>query len=141
MKSSYSALMQSKYFNSAFNSAIFDGPLRVYFSQIHESLALKIYFLAQQKWPQEFAKAKELSKASHAHLLVMIYPTVESFDSVIQKTLQKSWTFEAWNKDIVIALRGPLNDSQLEIFIEEFGHTLQQWNPAPLEFGLPEFVV
>ena len=78
MKSSYSTLMQSKFFNPAFNSAIFDGPIRIYFAQFHESLALKIYFMIQQKLNNEVARAKEISKATGANILVMVYPSEES---------------------------------------------------------------
>src|SRR5882757_480859 len=79
MKSSYSTLMQSKFFNPAFNSAIFDGPVRIYFAQSHEALALKIYFALQQQFSGELARAKELHKFLERTVLVMLYPTVDSF--------------------------------------------------------------
>lgn len=137
MKSSYSSLMQSKYFNPAFNSAIFDGPVRIYFAQLHESLALKIYFLIQQKWPQEFAQAKSLSKASHANVLVMIYPTVQSYSLAmdVEEQEQAPWRAESWNEDIVIALRGPLEDSQMDSFLDFAGSIMRNWMPTPLEGG------
>lgn len=134
MKSSYSSLMQSKYFSPAFNSAIFDGPLRIYFAQFHESLALKIYFLIQQRWPQEFAQAKDLSKASHANVLVMVYPTEDSFISSMGTEASASsegWTCEAWNQDVVIALRKPLEDNQIDDFLQFCGKVLATWNPRP----------
>ena len=37
--------------------------LRIYFAQFHESLALKIYFLIQQKLKEELATIKEKTKA------------------------------------------------------------------------------
>lgn len=132
MKSSYSSLMQSKYFNPAFNSAIFDGPMRIYFAQFHESLALKIYFLVQQKWPQEFARAKELSKAAHANVLVMIYPTEDVFLLSMDGEDAGGAPFvcESWNEDMVVALRGPLEDDQLESFLDRMGQVLRQWTPV-----------
>lgn len=134
MKSSYSSLMQSKYFSPAFNSAIFDGPLRIYFAQFHESLALKIYFLLQQKWPTEFSRAKDLSKAAHANILVMIYPTEDSFaQSLGSESRVAPWAVEAWNQDVVIALRGPLEDQHTESFLEFAGEVMRTWKPRPQE--------
>lgn len=134
MKSSYSSLMQSKYFSPAFNSAIFDGPLRIYFAQFHESLALKIYFLVQQKWPAEFARCKDLSKAAHANVLVMVYPTEESYEqSMGTEGVVAPWSVEAWNEDVVIALRGPLEDHNLESFLAFAGEVMRAWQPRSQE--------
>lgn len=132
MKSSYSSLMQSKYFSPAFNSAIFDGPVRIYFAQFHESLALKIYFLLQQKWPQEFARAKELSKSSHANVMIMIYPTEDSFLGSVEAENAGSdrWVVEGWNQDAVIALRGPIEDADTDAFMEFAGRVLREWSPV-----------
>jgi hypothetical protein len=124
-------LMQSKYFNSAFNSAIFDGPLRIYFAQFHESLALKLYFLVQQKWPHDFSLAKEFSKNSQAHILLMVYPTPEAFDQAMGERTPAPWVVEHWNQDLVIALRGPIADEQIEALMTEFGPVMQNWKPLP----------
>lgn len=142
MKSSYSSLMQSKYFSPAFNSAIFDGPLRIYFAQFHESLALKIYFLMQQKWPAEFARAKELSKSAHANVLIMVYPTEDSFLGAMESERSGSspWVAEDWNQDVVIALRGPLEESDMDAFMEFAGTIMRNWNPRTFS-GRPELTL
>ncbi len=135
-----STLMQSKYFNPAFNSAIFDGPLRIYFAQFHEALALKIYFLIQQKWPQEFARAKELSKKMNSNVLILIYPTNDSFVLSMENhsALTEKWVKEDWNQDVVVALRGALEDDQMEPFLDFAGLCLRQWSPADIETPLYE---
>lgn len=140
MKSSYSSLMQSKYFSPAFNSAIFDGPLRIYFAQFHESLALKIYFLIQQRWPAEFARAKEFSKAAHANVLVMVYPTEDSFEAAMGASPANppAWSSEPWNQDVVIALRGPIDDERMDSFMEYCGQVLTSWMPLAKESGVEE---
>lgn len=132
MKSSYSTLMQSKFFNPAFNSAIFDGPVRIYFAQFHEALALKIYFLIQQKLATELAQAKELSKSSGANLLVMIYPSEESFllSFEDQENNSAPLALEKWNDDIVIGLRGPIEDVHLDLLMEALRLAIQNWRPA-----------
>lgn len=128
MKATYSALMNSRFFNPAFNSAIFDGPIRIYFAQFHESLALKIYFSLQQKFPQEIAQAKEIYKTSGQNVLVMIYPTKESFemsfdcrDQLIQK--------DELTGDTVLGLNGPFEDSELPQVLECIIETLTSWPP------------
>ncbi|MEK2646132.1 hypothetical protein [Bdellovibrio sp. BCCA] len=135
MRSSYTTLMQSKYFNPAFNSAIFDGPVRIYFAQFHEALALKIYFLIQQKLSAEMVKAKEVSKASGANILVMIYPTADSFLLSFEgaEKTPSALEVEKWHEDVVIGLRGPIEDENLDLLIETLRLTMENWRPASLE--------
>lgn len=137
MRSTYSTLMQSKYFNPAFNSAIFDGPVRIYFAQFHEALALKIYFMVQQKLTQEVAVAKERAKASGANVMVMIYPTVDSFELSFDTDMGSASTagplqVEKWNEDVVIGLRGPIEEDNLDLLVETLRLTLESWRPAEL---------
>ncbi len=126
MKASYSNLMQSRFFSPAFNSAIFDGPVRIYFSQMHESLALKIYFGLQQKHAQELARAKELHKTFGSNLLVMIYPGQEAFQL----------SFEGHNEfliedqlggDTLLGINGPFEDEKLSEVLNEIVRCLRRW--------------
>ncbi len=135
MKSSYSTLMQSKYFSPAFNSAIFDGPVRIYFAQFHEALALKLYFMIQQKLTKEIAQAKDISKASGTNILVMIYPTIDSYAMSFEGHAEDAMAVEEWNDDMVIGTRGPIDDDQLEPLVETLRETILKWNPASLAEG------
>jgi hypothetical protein len=132
MKSSYATLIQSKYFNPAFNSAIFDGPVRIYFAQFHEALALKIYFLIQQKLTAEIAKAKEISKASGSNILIMIYPTEDSFlfSFENENSLDAALAVDSWDDDVVIGLRGPIEDNQLDHLMGTLTQCIDSWKPA-----------
>src|SRR5687768_1867419 len=104
--------MQSKYFNPAFNSAIFDGPLRIYFAQFHESLALKIYFLAQQKLKKELQEDKDKRGFDSRTLLIMIYPNSEAFEMSFKGVpKERNIQSEPWNEDQVIGLRGAIEDT------------------------------
>ncbi|MDG0815889.1 hypothetical protein [Bdellovibrio svalbardensis] len=137
MRSTYSTLMQSKYFNPAFNSAIFDGPVRIYFAQFHEALALKIYFMVQQKLTQELVVAKERAKASGANIMVMIYPTAETFELSFDAegaagSIKGPFEIEKWNEDVVIGLRGPIEDENLDLLVEALRLTMESWRPAEL---------
>lgn len=133
MKSSYATLIQSKYFNPAFNSAIFDGPVRIYFAQFHEALALKIYFLIQQKLSAEIARAKEISKASGSNILIMIYPTEDSFLFSFEDETSSDapLAVNSWDDDVVIGLRGPIEDNQLDLLTETLIASIASWKPAP----------
>lgn len=132
MRSSYTTLMQSKYFNPAFNSAIFDGPVRIYFAQFHEALALKIYFLVQQKLSAEVAKAKELSKRTGANILVLLYPTAETFALSFDESESQTGplVIEMWQKDVIVGLRGQIEDENLDFLIETLRLTMENWRPA-----------
>lgn len=130
--------MQSKYFNPAFNSAIFDGPVRIYFAQFHEPLALKIYFMIQQQLGMEMNRAKDMAKNSGANILVMIYPTGESFGLSFEgKPENTPFETEKWNEDVVIGLRGPLEDHRLDLLIESLRLTMSNWAPTPLVQASP----
>lgn len=124
-------MIQSKYFSPAFNSAIFDGPVRIYFAQFHESLALKIYFMIQQKLASEVQKAKELSKASGANIFVMVYPTEDSFLLSFdgEENSKEFYSVETSDEDLMIGLRGPIEDAQLETLIEVLRQGIQTWKP------------
>lgn len=120
MKSSYTPLMQSKYFSVAFNSAIFDGPYRIYFAQFHESFALKIYFLLQQRTASEFSALRSQSQKSKINFYIMIYPHAESFDySFDDCGPNKIWSHETWSRDLVIGLKRPLEDHEMSEFIDQ----------------------
>lgn len=132
MRSSYATLMQSKYFNPAFNSAIFDGPIRIYFAQFHEAFALKVYFLIQQKLSAEMAKARQISKESGANILMMVYPTSENFAvSFGAAETSKILNVEKWQENAVIGLRGPIEDADLDQLMETVRLTMTTWSPAP----------
>jgi len=133
MKATYSALMNSRFFNPAFNSAIFDGPVRIYFAQFHESMALKIYFSLQQKFPKEVAKAKDLYKTVGQNVLVMIYPTCESFAMSFDNSKEFVQKDDLLG-DVVIGLNGPFEDEKLPQVLDSIVESLRAWdddNPAP----------
>lgn len=129
MKSSYSQLMQTQYFHPAFNSAIYDGPLRLYFAQFHESLALKLYFLAQQKLNVVWAEAKEVSKRTGSTVLVLIYPSAEFFDQTFAKAQHphKRFAVDRFEQDLLLGVRGPFEDDELEPFLVVLENEMRKW--------------
>lgn len=132
MKATYSTLMQSKFFNPAFNSAIFDGPVRIYFAQFHESLALKIYFSLQQKFANELQRAKDMHKAYGKTMLVMLYPSCEAFQMSFENS-QGLLGQEELDEDMVIGINGPFEDDKLEQVLAAVAAGLASWSPEHIE--------
>lgn len=129
-KQSYSTLMQSKFFNPAFNSAIFDGPVRIYFNQCHESLALKIYFNLQQKFAHLMAEAKEAHRQHGHNVLVMLYPSAEAF----QMSFEGETAFISASElsdDQVIGVNGPFEDHRLDSVLEAVVESVNKCKSSP----------
>lgn len=129
MKSSYSQLMQTQYFHPAFNSAIYDGPLRLYFAQFHESLALKVYFLAQQKLQGLWGQAKDVSRKTGSTVLVLIYPSNEFFDQTFAKAQHANnrVAIDHFEQDLLLGVRGPFEDDELEPFLTVLENEMKKW--------------
>lgn len=139
MRSTYTALMQSKYFSPAFNSAIFDGPIRIYFAQFHESAALKIYLMLQQALASDMAVAKDYSKAFGANFLIMMYPTQDSFVlSFEEEDLATGMVMENWDDDVVIGINGVLDETQVQPLIDMIRAKIKQWEQELANSALPE---
>jgi hypothetical protein len=71
----------SRFFSQEFNTAIIDGPLRIYFSDRQESEALHIYFDVQQAL-EKIGKRLSQFPLNNPHLYLMLYPTRQSFINV-----------------------------------------------------------
>lgn len=134
MRSTFSALTQSKYFTPSFNSAIFDGPIRIYFSQFHESYALKVYFMIQDQLAELLKTAKEIAKKDGLNIMVMIYPTPENFINSFESEAQTKNLIasEDFNETRVIGVRGPLDDAALADIKNEIQNTFFKWESIQL---------
>lgn len=130
MKATYSTLMQSKFFNPAFNSAIFDGPVRIYFAQFHESLALKIYFALQQKFAAELAQAKEVHQEMGRTVLVMLYPSEESFSMSFENEPDFLAIDDLFD-DTIIGVNGPFEDDKLSAVLNKVVGAMKNWETLP----------
>lgn len=135
MKATYSALMNSRFFNPAFNSAIFDGPVRIYFAQFHESMALKIYFSLQQRFPEQMARAKDNYKRVGSNVLVMLYPTPEGFQMSFDESKELILKDDLLG-DTVIGINGPFEDDRLPAVLDVIVEALEKWEQ---EIEAPQF--
>ncbi len=119
-------ITQSPFYSPAFNGAIFDGPLRLYFSQSQEALALKFYFELRSHtqdlaamWPRNGGPS----------LFVMIYPTEETFDlCFVSQGL--SWTPETLpmgrlGRDHVVALQASDCESDVDQIVSRVAKVIR----------------
>lgn len=125
MKNGYSQLIQSKYFVTDFNSAIFDGPIRIYFTQAQESLALKVYFHIQNRFAAEVKKLKGVSSDGNTSLFILIYPTSETFQKCFESN-ERMQTAD-WENDLVIGINESLDGIDFNLFETQFHHAYSQW--------------
>lgn len=143
MKPGFSAITSSKYYHQAFNSAIFDGPIRIYFVQFHETYALKIYFAIQERFENSLPHFKEVAKQIDQNIVIMIYPTEESFfrafslnasNSSSSSNCSNSMTLAVarGEKESVVGLLAPVIDVNVGQLMDELSDIFKQWEKAGL---------
>lgn len=72
---------KSRFFSNHFNTAIIDGPLRIYFTDRQESQALQVYFEIQETLKQRGVYLNSIALSS-PNTFVMLYPNSESFSEI-----------------------------------------------------------
>lgn len=113
MRQQISFLTQSRFYSPAFNAAIFDGPLRIYFAQYQESLALKVYFNVQERLKDLYSEVKDTFRKSSTNIFVMLYPSTEAFSmSFSNMNNQDAVIVDRLGTDFVVGVRGPMIDSE-----------------------------
>lgn len=125
MKNGYSQLIQSKYFVTDFNSAIFDGPIRIYFTQIQEPLALKVYFHIQNRFADAVKKLKDTSTGVPTSLFILIYPNNEGFAKGFDSN--EKIVMVGWEGDLVIGINESAEGINFNLFEEKFSQAYSQW--------------
>lgn len=125
MKNGYSQLIQSKYFVTDFNSAIFDGPVRIYFTQAQEALALKIYFHIQNQFAAEVKELKSISTHIPFSLFILIYPTTETFEAGFDS--DERMMIVEWDNDLVLGINEAQGGLNFVLFDAKFQQAYSQW--------------
>ncbi|NJL25417.1 MAG: hypothetical protein HC902_09725 [Calothrix sp. SM1_5_4] len=112
-------LTQSRYYSPAFNAAVFDGPIRIYFAQHQETLALKVYFRLQQYLKETYSVFRNSFKEHGQTIFLMLYPTLEAFQHSFSGECEANVVAERLGEDHVLGVRGPLGDEQYdEVFLQ-----------------------
>lgn len=91
----------SRFFSQEFNTAIIDGPLRIYFSAKQEQEALHIYFEVQQ-FLADRGLALNMFSHSNPHFYLMLYPTKQSFINVF--SWEDSSVYDRFQDHLVLGL-------------------------------------
>jgi hypothetical protein len=136
MKTAYTSLVQSKFFNPAFNSAIFDGPIRIYFAQSQEAQALKIYFNFQQEQQALVSQAKKFHDQTGSNVLIMLYPNHDTFEMTFEEADTKI-VCETLHGDILVGIDGPIEDNQIREVIHVIVRALHK---NQIEMPRPELL-
>lgn len=139
MTSGFSAFTSSKYYHPAFNSAIFDGPIRIYFVQFHESYALNIYFSIQERFKDSLNQCKDIAKKIDQTLLIMIYPTEDSYrkafalpDSTDADQSVQSMAMVEEKNESIVGLLAPVTDHNVGQLMDELSDILIRWQQKSL---------
>ena len=107
MREQISILTQSRFFSPVFNGAIFDGPVRIYFSQNQEAAAMKLYFALLNRLKDSFGDGRDQISGN---IFVMIYPTNDSFRTVFPSDDNHRIQVDELDGDHVVGLNGPFDE-------------------------------
>lgn len=141
MREQVTFITQSKYYSPAFNAAIFDGPIRIYFAQYQEAQALKLYFNLQERFSEVRLQARGIFKERGRNVFVMLYPTDETFDLSFGTFAGASATppicstqngptmiCENFGHDVVVGVRGPMDDSAFNSLCGELDQIVRRFD-------------
>jgi hypothetical protein len=126
MAATYSSFITTRFYSPVFNTALFDGPLRIYFSQSYESAALKIYHLLQSQYPELWNQLKECSIKSKEHVFLLMYPDKTDLQTVF---VEKAKTIHSqdWEEGLVLGLCQPQSDLELTEQIDLMTQSMVTW--------------
>lgn len=131
-----SNLTQSKFYSPAFNAAIFDGPIRIYFAQYQEPSALKIYFQFQERLKDVLKLARESLKQARFNIFVMLYPNDELFgQSFVAVPDGEIVAMDRLGEDYVLGLSGPLREQDFAMISQHLDSLVQVCLPKREAFA------
>ena len=136
MSNSVGHLTQSRYYSAAFNAAVFDGPIRIYFAQHQEGAALQVYFRLQQHLKQAYVNFRRSFRQHGQTIFLMLYPTPELFSQSFVAA-DTDVVCDRLGGDHVIGVAGPLGDvaydevfARVEVILQALGVT-PDFPPSP----------
>lgn len=98
----------SRYFSREFNTAIIDGPLRIYFSDRQESEALKLYFDIQEILANRGLRLESLP-AQKPNMFLMLYPSKQTFKSAFEND-ETDIAYGNFGEHVVLGVNGPYSE-------------------------------
>lgn len=126
MAATYSSFMTTRFYSPVFNTALFDGPLRIYFSQSYESVALKIYHILQTQHVEFWNSLKQFNTRSKQHLFLMIYPEAKDLGLVFDKPNQEMQAQE-WDEGLAVGVIQAQSDEDVQKQVEFILKSASRW--------------
>ena len=129
MAATCSAFMTTRFYSPVFNTALFDGPFRIYFSQSYESSALKIYHILHTQHEELWAQLKSWSAATKEHVFLLMYPEAKDVQMIFESQTSDSdlVQLESWDEGVAIGLTQPHNEVDVQSQIQQIEKLLQNW--------------
>lgn len=129
MSATYSSFMTTRFYSPVFNTALFDGPLRIYFSQSYENVALRIYHILQTQHTETWSLLKNSTHKSKDHLFLMIYPEAGDMHMVFDSQNQPDQLAQTqvWEEGLAVGLFRALNDDQIRQQVDYLVKTIHNW--------------
>lgn len=118
--SSIHELMRTEHYHPSLNSAVFDGPLRIYFAQSQESLALNFYFQLQKVFDRFLGEARDSSPSWY--FVVLMYPQKELM-ALHQGVQYKVLNF---GQDRVILTHGQMDQQDQDQLVADLSQLIEQ---------------
>lgn len=110
MAASYSSFLTTQYYSPVFNTALFDGPFRIYFSQSYESVALKIYHLLQTQDLALWTEYKKWSEKTKKHAFILIYPSSQDLAIAFDGDQQAPLMNRLWDEGLILGFANSNED-------------------------------
>ncbi|MES2802006.1 MAG: hypothetical protein V4654_05900 [Bdellovibrionota bacterium] len=110
MAASYSSFLTTQYYSPVFNTALFDGPFRIYFSQSYESVALKIYHLLQTQDLALWTEYKKWSEKTKKHAFILIYPTDQDLAIAFDGEKSAPLMNRLWDEGLILGFANSYSD-------------------------------
>jgi hypothetical protein len=126
MAATYSSFMTTRFYSPVFNTALFDGPIRLYFSQSYETVALKIYHLLQTEFTPTWNALKDHANNSKEHLFLIIYPELKDLHMVFTDDKSSLQTQE-WEEGLAIGLCQTVDDVMLKDQMQFIVKAVEAW--------------
>ncbi len=129
MAASYSSFLSTRFYSPVFNTALFDGPFRIYFSQSYESAALKIYHLLQTNHLELWTTYKRWTEQTKKHAFILVYPTKADVQMAFDMTTENTYPLcKSWEDGFVVGLENPNTDADFELYFAKLISELQKFS-------------
>jgi hypothetical protein len=116
----------SRFFSSEFNTAIIDGPLRIYFADRQESDALQIYFNIQETLAEGGIRLDSLP-VGMPQMFLMLYPNKQTFCDVFDQENDVAW--DLFGEHRVIGVQGPCEEDTRKVVVNGIRSAFENAEP------------